>query len=462
MVAFHWCPAVIADNLNLTRVTAWMLFLVLAGWDALQFGVFGYLVAKAQSRRFPLALTYPMVWVAVELVWPHVFPWRLGHSQVAWKPLIQVADLSGAYGISFALVWGAAAAAVLLNTMVLPRRQIVLRAGPIAIEALVCGLTLLAAIGYGHWRIDQLEQSFPLQPSLRVAIVQPGVSSSKQMEKCRALSQELRDPVDLICWPESSVGTYSLRLNAFRPPEDLQKLSRFSRDPPRPLPEPNAYLLCAGRTYADDTPPQGPYYVTAFLVDKQERIIGRYYKRGLMPFGEYVPGQQWFPRLIDLFEMTIHFRSGMKASSLRLPNDFQLGVLICYEDLDEKYARDSVLAGAQVLCSLNNTSLFGRTAAVPQHQQLGLLRAVENRRYLLRCGTNGITSVISPTGRVAAQAKAHSEATLIATVYSSKTRSIYTRYGNVFGYGCLGITAIVLYIAARDRKTRRIDSAKTE
>lgn len=452
LVAFQWCPAVIADNLGLTHVTAWMLFLVLAGWNALQFGVFGYLAANVRRRVLRLALTYAVVWVAVELVWPHLFPWRLGHSQIAWTPLIQITEFTGAYGISFVLVWGAAAGAILLNRMAFRRSPTVFRFRSVVMEAVACGVVLLFLIGYGHWRIDQIERSLSSQPSLRVAIIQPAVSSENQMAACRALSRRLPAPVDLICWPESSVGTYSLKLGAFDSSDNLRKLSRFTCDMPRPLPRPHAYLLCAGRSYADDAPPQGPYYVTAFLVDRQERIIGRYHKRSLMPFGEYVPGQEWIPRMGSLIDVVLRFRSGRQASSLRLSSDFRLGVLICYEDLNERYARDSVRAGAGILCSLNNTSLFGRAAAVPQHQQLGLLRAVENRRYLMRCGTNGISSVVAPTGRVVAEAEPHREATIIATVHASDTRSFYTHRGNVFAYVCLVATAVLAAIAARDRK----------
>jgi apolipoprotein N-acyltransferase len=285
---------------------------------------------------------------------------------------------------------------------------------------------------------------------LAVALIQPGTTGESMLETCRAKSREVMQRANLICWPESSIGDFPLAQASFRPSAERGDLLTDAS----PMPELPRPLLCGGGSFTSGAESEGPLFNTAFLIDAQQNIVGRYHKRALAPWGEYVAGQQWIPGLRELFGIHTEFRPGDSAAPLRLPGRVSLGVLICYEDLLEGHARDAVRAGANVLVNLNNLSAFGRSPAQRQHQQLAQFRAVENRRYLLRCGTVGSTAVISATGRVIAQAPPHEAAALVKAIPLMETRTVYTQWGNVFAVVCLVGTAILIVSAAWGRRIR--------
>jgi apolipoprotein N-acyltransferase len=146
------------------------------------------------------------------------------------------------------------------------------------------------------------------------------------------------------------------------------------------------------------------------------------------------------------------FSAGTSPAILDFENRVQIGTLICYEDMLEGNARASARAGADVLIVLANGADFGTTPAMRQHQQLAYFRAIENRRYLLRCATTGSTAVISPTGKLLAQLPLNQDGTLPVTVYPFKVLTVYTRIGNVFGYVCVaGVGILILQRLANRR-----------
>jgi apolipoprotein N-acyltransferase len=190
----------------------------------------------------------------------------------------------------------------------------------------------------------------------------------------------------------------------------------------------------------------GPYFNTAYLIDADQKILGRYHKRMLLPWGEYDVGQRYIPGLRTILgDEDGGLVPGNSARPLTMPDGTKLGVLICYEDLIDQAARESVAEGAEILLNLNNLAGFGETAAVPGHQQLARFRAIETRRALLRCGIVGSTAVISPTGRVEQQASLYRPATLTASAPLLEGSTLYIRLGDVFAKACLVLAGILLF-----------------
>jgi apolipoprotein N-acyltransferase len=107
--ALYWLPEAAALRLGVSYSHGALAAAAIIFWDAMRFGVFGYLVAWLRPRGAVGTLAWPVVWVALELVWPHVFPWRIGQTQLGWLSLCQIAEVTGVYGISFLLVWTSAA-----------------------------------------------------------------------------------------------------------------------------------------------------------------------------------------------------------------------------------------------------------------------------------------------------------------------------------------------------------------
>ncbi|HZN33375.1 MAG TPA: apolipoprotein N-acyltransferase, partial [Pirellulaceae bacterium] len=363
----------------------------------------------------------------------------LAHSQLGWLAFCQVAEFTGAYGVSFLLVWGAAVAAEVWHR----RRQALPVAG-------VCALIVLANVGWGYWRIGRVEAASAARPKLTVLLVQPGGRGEEMPDRLRRMSLAQCERADLVVWGEGSIGYFADDLASFHDVEQVRRAARFESPDPRPCTGLQRPLLCGGGSFAPGAAAKGPYCNTAHLIAADERIVGRYHKRVLMPWGEYAVGQQWLPGLHGLLGEVDPWVAGNSAAPLDLNPQARLGVLICYEDLLPQSARETVQSGANVLINLNNLQTWGGTIAPLQHQLLARFRTIENRRWLVRCGTVGSTAVLSATGRVERQAPLSQPATLVASVPLLESRTVYTRYGDVFAMVCavIGAALIVRQAAA--------------
>ena len=281
------------------------------------------------------------------------------------------------------------------------------------------------------------------RPKLRFALIQPGARDARMLAHLQGLSREVAGGADVVVWGESTVGDYSLDLASFANSEEVRRLAGYDTDDQRPCPALGTPLLCGGRSFVAQTSESGPFNNTAFLIAADEAIIGRYHKRVLMPWGEYAFGQQWIPGLHDLLGDVEWLVAGDSATPLTLSPNSHLGVLICYEDIMPLPARQTVLAGASVLVNLNNLSVFGRTAAMRQHQHLARFRAIENRRWLVRCGTTGSTAAIDATGRVDSQAQINTPVSLMVTAPLVDSITFYTRWGDLFAGFCVLASSMV-------------------
>ncbi len=447
LTANYWLPATIQE---FSDYAGWLSVLMFVGYCALvgvQFALFGYLSAKL--RHVGSLLIFPVVWVAIELLWPSVFPWQFGNTQFQRLALIQVTEITGVYGISFILIWFGALALMVFERMRTGRLPAHFKTHNVVFVA-----TVALVLSFGWWRTNNVNNYIAERAPMRVALVQPGQVQYDTMpiwrHRCRQLSQAIDEPVDLICWPESAVGrAYHVDETALKPPAGAKpgSMERF-----RPYPEPQSHWLFGASSW--DTTPSGEkfYYVSALLSDKQERIIDRYHKRSLVPFGEYIPGEKLIPSLRRFSPWPVHFVPGSSDEPVVVPGLARIGVLICYEDIVASMARASVLRGADVLVNLTNVFWFGQSPALRQHLQLAVFRAVENKRYLLRSTTTGATAVIAPTGKIIEQAPYGDPHVLLATVQTADLTTFYTQWGNIFAWACC---ATVVIVSVRHRWTRK-------
>jgi apolipoprotein N-acyltransferase len=212
-------------------------------------------------------------------------------------------------------------------------------------------------------------------------------------------------------------------------------------------------VLAGGKDFeSKTTPSDGPYYQTAYLIGRDESILGRYYKQRLMPIGEYCPGQYYFPELRQVVNVEDLFLPGSDPSPLVTSSGAKLGVLICYEDIVASVARDSVRNGAEVLIAIINASRFESPIALEQHLRLAHLRSIENRRYFLRTAGTGITCIIDPCGRMVARAPIGQEATLTAEIPLLTHRTLNSRLGDFLPWlGLIGLFAVPLWDSWRPK-----------
>jgi apolipoprotein N-acyltransferase len=147
------------------------------------------------------------------------------------------------------------------------------------------------------------------------------------------------------------------------------------------------------------------------------------------------------------------FTAGLGPLPLKL-GGYKAGVLICYEAIFPALSRGSVLAGAGLLVNITNDAWFGKTSAPYQHLEMTLLRAVENRVFLLRAANTGISAVIDPLGRVLKKTELFTEDVLVADVsINNEMKTFYTIYGDVFAYICLFFSGFLVIFAVGRRRS---------
>ena len=258
---------------------------------------------------------------------------------------------------------------------------------------------------------------------------QPAYYASTLLKYASVTSQGIGStPPDLVVWPEFAVSFY-LDQEAFL----RLQLGQFAQMTN------TALLLGAPRREERDRTTH--FYNSAYLFSANGELAEVYDKMRLVPFAEYRP----FPFLPTLLnhsdEAPADFTAGQRATIFSLPKS-TFGLTICYEAAYPFFTRRLVRDGAKLLVNISNDTWLGETAAaVEQHFAMTVLRAVENKRYLVRTATAGISSFVDPTGHPY-QLSTASEAVIRGEVFPLEERTIYTCYGKWFAWACLTLSTI--------------------
>lgn len=397
------------------------------------------------TERAVWALLCAAGWVAWETIQARLFsgfPWNLlGASQSSMVLLTQIASYTGVYGVSFLVVW---------TSVSLWQTGIQLVRSPSARltwqrELFLPIIAIVAIAAYG-WQ--QLHRPPPAASELRVALLQPSIpqtmiwdenASSQRLAKLFQMARTAMDAKpDLLVWPEAALP-YPIRYEA-----DLHlALSRVVTN--------SSTWMIFGSDDVEITPITAPtpgtnYYNCAFLMNPRGELAGRYAKRQLVIFGEYVPLVKWLPFLRWFTPISGGFASGEERVSFEIPHlRLRLSPLICFEDMFATVVRDQAQEDVQLLLNITNDGWFGESAQQWQHTANASLRAIENGIPLVRCANNGITCWVDPQGRVFGTgfdsgASPYGEGIKhfripVDTLHST-SRTFYRRYGDVFGWSC--------------------------
>lgn len=427
--------------------------LLLMTWAmGLFWGIFCWARGRILRRwpGIPDVLVAPVVWVALEYGRANLpdidFPWALlGSSQYLNLHLLQSADLFGVWTLSFIIV--AANSAV---TGLLPVEASKGRAAGFAarlLPAAAVALVILAAWGYGANRLKK----DPEAGEIRVAVIQGNVEQDVKWDPAfkrvtfdlyADLSREAAATApDLIVWPETAAPFF------------FQAEPRFQREISGLARETGAALLFGspgregeGRTFSLKN--------RAYLVSSDGELQGWYDKVHLVPFGEYVPWKKALFFVDKLVEAVGEFSPGEGPRLLEAGNR-KFGTLICYEIIFPDLARRNVRQGADFLVNITNDAWFGRSAASRQHFSSLVLRAVENRRPVVRAANTGISGFVDSRGRILTASELFVRGHYAANVALSKERTLYSRAGDVLPALCAAVAAVLLLAGFRRRQSRR-------
>jgi apolipoprotein N-acyltransferase len=424
------------------------------------FGVFGLAVGTVARKSPSLALLLsPFLWVTVELARTYLitgFPWNLLGYAVPFAGLRQIACVTGVYGLSFL----AAATSALVAWAILRwrRRWPCLALGGWVVFLLIANWAFappgptrgsnLAVLVQPNVPLE--EAAAPawapwLNPTKLNQLVSMSLDTLSREERRKGIAldekgqQHIFAP-PLIIWAENPAPFYFTRDPVFR--NAVEEMARRG----------GAYVVVNTVVPSGS----GPSKITnsAVVVDPEGREILQYDKIHLVPFGEYVP--VWaFPDMIG--KITSEAGSFVPGSNYRVAPtpEGAIGVFICYEDIFPQLVRRFTLAGARVLVNISNDAWFGDSAAALQELEMARLRAIEDRRYLLRATNDGITAVIDPYGRIEKQLTRHQSAVLPANFSYLQGETFYTRHGDVFAWLCTALAGVVGVATVVVGKSRR-------
>ena len=438
----RWIPHTMINYGGVPTPVSYGILLLLVVYVGLYVGVFtaGW---TWSVRHWPQGalLMVPALWVALEWIRAQAlsgFPWAsLGYSQYLNRSLIQVAELTSVYGVSFALVLGNVIMAQLLYGATQRRWK---RVGLPCALAMLC----LAAIwGYGGWRLHQTSKATATTAAdLGVALLQGNIEQHLKWDHAareaifstyRTLTLEAAadSEIDLIVWPEAATPFFFANDRTFR-----ARQLHLAEEAARPL-------LFGSPTYTRDGD-QDVMYNSAFLVGPDATVQGRYDKIHLVPFGEYIPLRRLLFFLDKVVEGIGDFRSGEAYTVMAIPQG-RFAVLICFEVIFPDLVRHFVRHGGQFLVNITNDAWFGYSAASHQHLSMVVFRAVENRLPIVRAANTGISAVIDATGRLSQQTDLFVRTWIKDRITPARgPLTFYTRWGDLFAYGCLLVTAVSL------------------
>jgi apolipoprotein N-acyltransferase len=391
----------------------------------------------------------PALWVSVEAARSYLgFSWViLGYTQYQHLALIQIAEVTGVYGLSFLMAQTSYLCAEM--AFVLSQRG---KTGEQQVSfpwSAVAGLLIAVALtwGYGEMRLRQYEETEPASGAVVTTALVQGKATNVQRWMPEHYAGTLlhyasltrlgvnERHVQLVVWPEFAMGFYLNQNTLLR-----TQLSAFAQ-------QLNAFLLL-GAPRTEATPTGNRYYNSAYLLTPTGEIADVYDKIRLVPLAEY--------RLVPLVPSTApperpgqppaEFTAGSRSTVFSLPHG-SFGVMICYEATYPHLARRLVRNGAQLLVNISNDTWLaaGGRAASAQHFSMVVFRAVETRRYLARSATSGVSGFIDPTGRAFQLSETENQA-IIGNVFPRQELTLYVRYGDWFVGVCALFTVLTLLV----------------
>ncbi len=406
--------------------------------------------------KLPMIWVAPPLWVALDFLRAHLFtgfPWLdLGYSQYQYPELIQLADLTGHYGVTFLIV--------MVNCLFVTLWQLYKSKnnGPsnlLLYEFLPAAIILIAAFSYNQVRYLYFANLIQDQPSIQVALVQGNIDQSEKwlphiqeetIDTYLALSNKLAEKKpELIIWPETALPFFPLDHPLFKKITDK-------------IMQPNGPVFITGAPHFTNSEidQQIKYFNSAFILtptSDKENIkgafsISRYDKQHLVPFGEYVPFSQFIPSSMPIVHTMGNFSPGTSTEPFSCHNA-KIGVLICYESIFPDLAREEVENGATLLVNLTNDAWYGRSSAPWQQLSMVIFRAIENRKSFARAANTGISCFIDPLGRQLQLSPLFEPDAMVASLPLLTEASPFTSFGHYFPLLCLLSLIPMIFIQVR-------------
>src|SRR5579884_488526 len=399
-----WIQFVLEVHGGMGRWGGWGSFLLFAILKGLHLAFFSLLAGPLMRRAYAIPAVAAL-WTGLERTHGTFgFAWLdLGNAGIDMSVPLRLAPYVGVYGVSFVFTMLAAGLACVIL------RYSRIRLLPLAALLL---LWLLPAIPE---RTPAPDSALIVQPNISTDVQWTGLLQETTQRQLALLSNAL--PAKLVIWPELPAPLYY-----FNDPEFHEAATNIARR--------HGYFLFGTVAYNSQNQPLN----SAVLLGPNGMQIGRYDKIDLVPFGEFVPRAFSFVNRIT--QEVGDFVPGHDIKILPAAGH-RLGVFICYESAFPDLVRQFARKGADVLVNLSNDGYFGHTEAREQHLLIARMRAVENRRFIIRATNDGITAIIDPAGRIRKELPPFEQVAASMQYGTVESTTFYSEHGDWFAWTCL-------------------------
>lgn len=446
---FYWIIGLLQRFGHLPWAIAVLLFLLFCAYQALRFLLFGWVVcAIRRHTSLPMALIAPITMVTSELSIPAIFPYYLAITQAQQIHIIQIADLTGPLGVTALLL--------MVNGIVY---DIIVGSCYRLSSAIACIIILIAAICYGHIRINQMAERRAAAPKINVGIVQPNLAYNQKgigqsdmvntyLSGLQRRSQELEaEGADLIVWPETIYPRFISRQRTgdWREAHPLRIQRGFT-----------VPLIFGAMTYDPTTIGRHPFN-SALILDRKGLFTARYDKIFLLLFGEYTPGLELLPWVQKFLPDTAgQYSHGQSVVEFPFQTKdgrmWRLAPMICLEDLLPGFGRAIAGTHPDLMINITDDSWYGDTSEPWEHLALSVYRSVELRTELVRAVNTGVSAYVDATGKIYAQTYSNdplkkpraADKILVEVALIEGGHTIYAAIGDVFGYLNIAATFYIL------------------
>jgi apolipoprotein N-acyltransferase len=399
-------------------------------------------------RHFTLFLL-PFFYVAYEYAYMLTdlsFPWlSLGNGLSLFTTFIQIADIIGQLGLTFIVVS--------LNVLIY-KSIITIRSNKklFYIHSSIAFLIFIFILIYGLVKIHSFT---PSDKKVKVGLIQPNLNPWEKWKGgnlndlldiyFELSSDAIKEGAKILVWPETSLPVY-LRSEVHN--DILESIYRYS--------DTNNVFILTGMpdikffVNSQKIPDDAKYnteadyfyatYNSILLINPNNRFIDSYGKIKLVPFGERVPFVDALPFLGKIIKWgvglsgwnvgkdTTIFSLPVKLNSSLISSDtVKVGGLVCYESIYPTLVSEFVKRGANFIAVVTNDSWYGNLSGPYQHKEFAALRAVENRRSVVRAANGGISCIINPIGETVTQSRMFFKCFIVGDVYLDESETFYTK-----------------------------------
>ena len=406
-----------------SRFLSFIGLIALSAYLSLFSGLAGIFIKKSLSSNILSYLIIPFIWVSKDILVEKIFggfPWCFaGYSQYKNIYFTQMAEIGGIHLITFFLIYFNILFYLLFKHK---NKKLIL--------VIIISFIFIYSDGYFLYKSNNYEMK-DIKTHI-AGIIQPNTKNDQNLnyqEKIKKLEELFNDSktlkekgAEFIIWPEYTVSIYPLQSNFFK-----RKFFNFTN---------SNVPIFAGFT---DLKNSKEIYNSIILFQKNR--IEKYDKVHLTPFGEYIPFRKLLFFVKKITDEVGDFTFGKSVHNIKINNHFA-STPICYEIIFPELIRKFISNGGELIITISNDSWFGDSSAPLQHLSMAIFRSIENRRYILRSTSNGISAVISSSGEITYQSPSHTKDTFIAKFKYLTKKTFFTKYGYIFPFLCIIIVVI--------------------